>query len=1082
MADAVLSVEVRAKLDSLARGLNNGGKSIETFVNRGDKNLSKIEQRLLTFGNSSKNIANSIKNSFGGITLNRFFQDLGTNKSALADVKREAMAFAVELSKIDRQAFSGMNAGVKDLAKSFRTLNALASQFRTNSTSANGGASSLQQARLDAANYRTEIARLNRDLAALRLAQAQNRQGGQAAAGSYREAQQRLTALGQAIRNAAGGFDSSNPAVQRQIKQYKELNEQLKKFDAQMGNHQRNVGNYGSALSGAIPYLSELTSLAGVATLAIEGIKKSFSTNLKFEAVNQALRYTSGSSEEFTKNLQFLARTSDRLGLDLLSTAESFKMWQGAAKFSNLTADETRRIFESVANAGAKMKLSNDQVQGTFLALSQMLSKGKVQAEELRGQLGERLPGAFALAAKAMGVTEKELNKMLEAGQVVANDFLPKFANQLDIAFSNDKVERINSMQASTNRLSTEFDNMFKSDNANIFFQTILDGLTSVIKGFNNMISSKGWKGFFDKLNLLSPASATGNAIGSGIGGWIGERLGLDAYKDYNMSAGKTRGLYGQKNGKDGYYIERTDPRGMVPTNAFLGLDNKFGMGDMSSFTILKTKQLKEQSEQLIKNKQYWDDQVKAISASRDALDSNQKGTKRWMELTAQLEKAQFNVDTYSDKKMAAASKKAANEASKIVKEREQEQLKLTKLIIDSNDSVQKKESTGLAKTRVEIDQKYEAWKRQALESVKFAGDAAETIKQLEINRAKESVLAVNDVVIGGLRKRIKDQQDTARALVENQRKSDANNISIDLVFSRKLNETASQRAVRELNLKYKKIAEDLEKSLQAQKIGLGADDGGNTRQLALQDELYAEMEKIHALDNKMRVDMVDNRNLFNTGLEKTNVLLEENARKYQAGSISLEQYKNVQTALLNQQDTLSALKEAYDQLTTGIGDAFANMLTGAESFGKSMENVFKQMVSTIISQLIKLAAVKLIGAFFTGGSSMLIPGFASGGYTGNYGVNEAAGVVHGKEFVVNANATKQFRPLLEQLNAGKVPSVSDFTPKIANNVSNSPSISSLNAKNNLSLSVDVNGKLQNNTIKLSGNRATRIERKIGRG
>ncbi|MCW8309909.1 tape measure protein [Sphingobacterium sp. InxBP1] len=1073
MADAVLSVEVRAKLDALARGLNSGGKTIESFVRKGDRNLSKIEQRLSTFGNSSRNIANNIKNSFGGITLNRFLQDISANKTALTDVKREAMAFAVELSKIDRQAFSGMNAGVKDLVKSFRTLNALASQFRNNSTSANGGASSLQQARLDAANYRTEIARLNRDLAALRLQQAQNRQGGQAAAGSYREAQQRLTALGQAIRNAAGGFDSSNPAVQRQIKAYRELNEQLKKFDAQMGNHQRNVGNYGSAFAGAIPYLGEFTSIAGVATMAIEGLKKSFTTNLKYEAVNQALKYTSGSSYEFSKNLQFLAKTSDRLGLDLLSTAQSFKMWQGAAKFSNLTADETRRIFESVANAGAKMKLSNDQVQGTFLALSQMLSKGKVQAEELRGQLGERLPGAFALAAKAMGVTEAQLNKMLETGQVVAGEFLPKFADQLDIAFSNDKVEKINSMQASTNRLSTEFDNLFKSDNASSFFTTIMDGLAGTIRGFNSLVSSGGWKGFFDKMNLLNPTtgSTTATMLGDNIGKWIGKSLGLDSYRDYSFNINRVRGTGA---------IESNPLAGLVPRSAFKGLDNRFGFG-ATDFQILPAKEIKNQSEELVKNKKYWEDQVKAITASRDALDSNQKGTKKWIELTAQLQKAQYNLDSYNDKKASSAAKKATNEAIKASKQRQQEQEKLSKLIIESNDSVQKKESTGLAKTRVEIDQKYAAWKRQALESVQFAGDAAETIKQLEINRAKETAVAVNDVVVGAYKKRYKEQLNAARELVENQRKSDADNISVDLIFSRRLDETASQRAVRQLNIQYKKLAEDLEKSLQSQKLGLGVDTGGDTRQLALQDELYEKMEQIHALDNKMRVDMVDGRNLFNGTLEKTNVLLDENARKYQAGSISLEQFKAVQSELLSQQEILTSLKTAYDQLTEGVGNAFANMLIGAESFSEGMESVFKQMVSTIISELARLAAVRFLGGIFSGGVTSLL-GFASGGYTGNYGINQPAGIVHGQEFVVNARATKQFRPLLEGINSGKVPNINDFTPKIPKNISNLPSISSLNAKNNLSLSVDVNGQIQNNTIKLSGNRAVRREKKIGRG
>jgi len=59
------------------------------------------------------------------------------------------------------------------------------------------------------------------------------------------------------------------------------------------------------------------------------------------------------------------------------------------------------------------------------------MSKGQVMAEELRGQLGERLPGAFQVAARAMGVTTAELGKMLESGQVVATDFLPKFAAEL---------------------------------------------------------------------------------------------------------------------------------------------------------------------------------------------------------------------------------------------------------------------------------------------------------------------------------------------------------------------------------------------------------------------------------------------------------------------------------------------------------------------------------------------------------------------------------------------------------------------------------------------------------------------------
>lgn len=46
--------------------------------------------------------------------------------------------------------------------------------------------------------------------------------------------------------------------------------------------------------------------------------------------------------------------------------------------------------------------------------------------------------------------------------------------------------------------------------------------------------------------------------------------------------------------------------------------------------------------------------------------------------------------------------------------------------------------------------------------------------------------------------------------------------------------------------------------------------------------------------------------------------------------------------------------------------------------------------------------------------------GFKAGGYTGDMGRDEIAGVVHGREFVVNAEATSRNRPALEAMNRGE--------------------------------------------------------------
>ena len=63
-----------------------------------------------------------------------------------------------------------------------------------------------------------------------------------------------------------------------------------------------------------------------------------------------------------------------------------------------------------------------------------------MQAEELRGQIGERLPGAFALFAKAVGKTPAELDKALEKGEVTVEDFV-KFTKSLFERFGETPKE-----------------------------------------------------------------------------------------------------------------------------------------------------------------------------------------------------------------------------------------------------------------------------------------------------------------------------------------------------------------------------------------------------------------------------------------------------------------------------------------------------------------------------------------------------------------------------------------------------------------------------------------------------------------
>lgn len=84
-----------------------------------------------------------------------------------------------------------------------------------------------------------------------------------------------------------------------------------------------------------------------------------------------------------------------------------------------------------------------------------MLGKGKVTAEELRQQLGDRLPGAFGLMAKAVGVGVEELDKMMANGELLSGEVLPKFGKELRRAANEGGAfeEGLKTINARTNLL-----------------------------------------------------------------------------------------------------------------------------------------------------------------------------------------------------------------------------------------------------------------------------------------------------------------------------------------------------------------------------------------------------------------------------------------------------------------------------------------------------------------------------------------------------------------------------------------------------------------------------------------------------
>lgn len=203
------------------------------------------------------------------------------------------------------------------------------------------------------------------------------------------------------------------------------------------------------------------------------------------------------------RELAYVREVSNTLGLELNTTAQSYARLAASARGTSMEGQGARQVFDSVAKAAAVMGLNVEESQGVLRALEQMMSKGTVQAEELRGQLGDRLPGALQIAARALGVTTGELSKMVERGEVIASEFLPRFAKQLELELGSSAEKAADTMQAATNRASNSWD---------LLLQTVAQaGAGDFIKGQLNILA--------DGVNNISEAMTRARERGSGFTG-----------------------------------------------------------------------------------------------------------------------------------------------------------------------------------------------------------------------------------------------------------------------------------------------------------------------------------------------------------------------------------------------------------------------------------------------------------------------------------------------------------------------------------------------------------------------------------
>lgn len=173
-----------------------------------------------------------------------------------------------------------------------------------------------------------------------------------------------------------------------------------------------------------------------------------------FDKFNNTLTIITGSFGEAAQEMAILLDLSKRFGINFEAAAIPFTKFMAAAQ-GMMSLDSARKVFEAFAAASSSLQLNYQEIQGIFLAVQQIASKGVVSMEELRLQLAERIPGAMTLAAKAWGVTYAEFERLVTARLVPAGSFLIEFSKVLTDRFGRAAVQASMLAANAFNRLKT---------------------------------------------------------------------------------------------------------------------------------------------------------------------------------------------------------------------------------------------------------------------------------------------------------------------------------------------------------------------------------------------------------------------------------------------------------------------------------------------------------------------------------------------------------------------------------------------------------------------------------------------------
>ncbi len=218
------------------------------------------------------------------------------------------------------------------------------------------------------------------------------------------------------------------------------------------------------------------------------------------------------------QELAYVTALADRLGLQLNATGQAYADFATKARGTALEGAQVQTIFTGIASANAAMGLSVEQGNASLAAVLDLMGKWTIGASDFSEKLGH-IPDAALVGAQALGVTQERFSQMLQTGEVVTQDFLPRFSQALQSSLGEGTDKAADRLDAGTQRMANAWDKLKSAVGDSGISQMISFGMNAAANDMNAFSES------------MSRARDNGSGflgqISSGLGNIAGRAVGL---------------------------------------------------------------------------------------------------------------------------------------------------------------------------------------------------------------------------------------------------------------------------------------------------------------------------------------------------------------------------------------------------------------------------------------------------------------------------------------------------------------------------------------------------------------------------